>query len=932
MRIAFCVQCLAVFAVLLLTVKPALGQWPGTKSAYHSFDLYDFQTSGLSCKVAVPDVVAEGQPWVWRARFWGHKPNVDIALLEKGFHIAYVNVVGLFGSPTAVARFDTFYEYLTTQQGLNPKAVMEGMSRGGLIVFNWSIQNPDKVYCIYADAPVCDFKSWPGGQGSGTGNTTFWPQCQAAYGFANEQEALDYEGNPIDNLAPLAAANIPLLHVVGDADTVVPVAENTGLVESRYIALGGPIEVIHKPGVGHVHGLAEPSPIVDFILGVVPLPVAFANDPITQSHAAKDLAYAGHSIAGSASVTPTDTLTYTKIAGSHSGPGADWLSMASDGALSGTPSRSEVGAHSWSVSVSDSKGDTDYATLNISVFGTEAEASGLQPLTGTGWNQDLVAESGAASAVAATTTALSTWVFYETGFPGTVAGLNASGAYSRGSAHYQMPPYDENNVILSSGTFTLTTPRTFSKLGFLVSNQGANGSSWTATVTYADSSTQVLAGTGVTWTQPSEEVVVSGHGLLKRGTGAPFTGSLSMVERQFEVDPAKSIASIQFATQSGITAIHAVSGQIAIAADLGAIWFLGDSITQSNADGDPSGSPRKLLYDLLTAGGYSFSYTGHFTANVDGLPVTGNRAATNLYHYHSGVSGSTIGANSNGRTDMTANIDSGQNFWTSGRLAVEKPDTILIMLGTNDTNLNDNVAQAPARMSSLVDQIMSQAGVGTPAIYVAQIPPNLDAADNPRVLAFNAALPDVVASQRLAGRDVSLVDQYTPINADTAGLMRDQLHTNTAGNAVLAQQWFDAIEAHNAPLDTSNYAAWQAAYFGSTSATASFAEQDPDGDGLVNLYEFAFNSDPTRDSPDSHRLEFDRDQFVVTRRKASGANLSYALEKSTNLEEESWTAVTGASESVVSTSGDFETLEIAKPEGWIDGPRNFYRVKVMLNP
>ena len=54
--------------------------------------------------------------------------------------------------------------------------------------------------------------------------------------------------------------------LAGDADLVVPVAENTAVLEQRYKALGGSIEVIHKPGVGHVHGLDDPTPIVDFIL------------------------------------------------------------------------------------------------------------------------------------------------------------------------------------------------------------------------------------------------------------------------------------------------------------------------------------------------------------------------------------------------------------------------------------------------------------------------------------------------------------------------------------------------------------------------------------------------------------------------------------------------------------------------------------------
>jgi pimeloyl-ACP methyl ester carboxylesterase len=66
----------------------------------------------------------------------------------------------------------------------------------------------------------------------------------------------------------LAEAGIPILHVVGDADEAVPVAENTAIVEARYRALGGRVEVIHKPGVGHhPHGLQDPTPMVEWVIG-----------------------------------------------------------------------------------------------------------------------------------------------------------------------------------------------------------------------------------------------------------------------------------------------------------------------------------------------------------------------------------------------------------------------------------------------------------------------------------------------------------------------------------------------------------------------------------------------------------------------------------------------------------------------------------------
>lgn len=43
--------------------------------------------------------------------------------------------------------------------------------------------------------------------------------------------------------------------------------QNTVILETRYKALKGPIQVIHKPNVGHhPHSLEDPTPIVDFVL------------------------------------------------------------------------------------------------------------------------------------------------------------------------------------------------------------------------------------------------------------------------------------------------------------------------------------------------------------------------------------------------------------------------------------------------------------------------------------------------------------------------------------------------------------------------------------------------------------------------------------------------------------------------------------------
>ena len=124
------------------------------KGEFGGFGRYEFKLDGHRCILVKPEAPAEGKPWIWRARFFGHAPQADIALLKKGIHVAYIEVSGLFGNPAAVERWNLFYNYLTKEHGFSRKVALEGMSRGGLIIYNWARANPEKVSCIYGDAPV----------------------------------------------------------------------------------------------------------------------------------------------------------------------------------------------------------------------------------------------------------------------------------------------------------------------------------------------------------------------------------------------------------------------------------------------------------------------------------------------------------------------------------------------------------------------------------------------------------------------------------------------------------------------------------------------------------------------------------------------------------------------------------------------------------
>lgn len=262
-------MCTTLALLFLCLSAPAFAEpcvLGGAESDFNGYRQFDFELEGRACKVACPAETAPGKPWVWRALFWGHEPQADVALLGKGFHVAYIDVIEFHGNDAAVALFDKLYALLTEQHGFSRRPALEGLSRGGLIAYNWASEHPDQVSCIYSDAPVCDIKSWPGGLGAGKGSPEDWRVCLAAWGL-DENTVKDFKRNPIDRLAPLAKAGIPLLHVCGDADDIVPMAENTDVLAERYRALGGSIEIITKPGVGHhPHSLVDPAPIVAFIV------------------------------------------------------------------------------------------------------------------------------------------------------------------------------------------------------------------------------------------------------------------------------------------------------------------------------------------------------------------------------------------------------------------------------------------------------------------------------------------------------------------------------------------------------------------------------------------------------------------------------------------------------------------------------------------
>ena len=239
--------------------------FPAPFENWNGFKLYKwrFANSLMSREAIVvePKIPAPGKPWILRPAFFGHEPQTDIALLNLGWHVTYIDVTDELGNPRAVKYGESFHRYLVDEFGFNPKVVMEGLSRGGFYSLRFAAENPGKVSTLYLDAPVCDVFSIPMWQNDGA-------KKELAKKWETDESGLEkLNTRPMDMLDRLAKNNVAIISVCGDADDVVPMESNTSELEKRYKKLGGKIQVITKPGVNHhPHSLKDPAPIVDFIV------------------------------------------------------------------------------------------------------------------------------------------------------------------------------------------------------------------------------------------------------------------------------------------------------------------------------------------------------------------------------------------------------------------------------------------------------------------------------------------------------------------------------------------------------------------------------------------------------------------------------------------------------------------------------------------
>ena len=78
------------------------------------------------------------------------------------------------------------------------------------------------------------------------------------------------EHNPVDRIAPLAKAHVPIYHIQGDSDKTVPLEKNSGELALRYRQCGGggemTINVVKGKGHDMWPGWFQCQELVDFVI------------------------------------------------------------------------------------------------------------------------------------------------------------------------------------------------------------------------------------------------------------------------------------------------------------------------------------------------------------------------------------------------------------------------------------------------------------------------------------------------------------------------------------------------------------------------------------------------------------------------------------------------------------------------------------------
>ncbi|MDO4618558.1 MAG: alpha/beta hydrolase [Clostridia bacterium] len=233
---------------------------------WHGFIKEEFCLEGKKAILVYPEKPNGNKDWAMKTEYWDAFPDIEIELLKKGFHIAYIENISRFAPKEDADRKAKFAEYLTQDKGLSEKCVLVGMSLGGAHAVNFAGFYPDKVRAIYLDAPVMSFVGFPGKIGYMDQDEIWENEFLKAYPGMTHGKLLNFDNHPIGKVDILKEHKIPIIMLYGTEDKTVLYEENGKLLELEY-----PKElltIVKRNLQGHHPHGSEPyvQTVVEFLL------------------------------------------------------------------------------------------------------------------------------------------------------------------------------------------------------------------------------------------------------------------------------------------------------------------------------------------------------------------------------------------------------------------------------------------------------------------------------------------------------------------------------------------------------------------------------------------------------------------------------------------------------------------------------------------
>lgn len=228
------------------------------KEMWYGFECEEFSFEGHDATVVFPKVEPVGKIAI-KVEYWNAFPDVEIKLLERGYYVVGVDNISRFATKEDCDIKARFLEYIAKEYGIKGKCVPVGMSCGGAHALRFAGFYPELVSCVFIDAPVLNYCSFPGKIGNEDCEGVWEREFIKAYPGIKRYQLLNFPEHPINMADVLIENKIPVIMVYGAEDKTVIYEENGKLLEDAFDGT----DLLKTICVGcrghHPHGMIDPE-------------------------------------------------------------------------------------------------------------------------------------------------------------------------------------------------------------------------------------------------------------------------------------------------------------------------------------------------------------------------------------------------------------------------------------------------------------------------------------------------------------------------------------------------------------------------------------------------------------------------------------------------------------------------------------------------